>query len=636
MGDHRPVNLPDLTVPGRGRSAVEEAEALLALTDVLSRASTDLRELLRTAAEAVARLCGDTVALWLTEGPPTDPVLRVRSWWHEDPRARADLAELGSTVRLPASADSFLWNVVDRGPMLLRHVSPDQLASSAHPAYLEYFRRWGLASMVLVPLRSRGGLLGVLGCSRDGGRASFDDADLAFIERIGAPLALALDNARLVADVRRELAERVEAEQALRHQATHDALTGLPNREALHEALDESLRAGRVAMLMMDLDGFKEINDAFGHAVGDDVLVLVARRLRAATPHGAVLARLGGDEFAVVVPGADVAAAEAVARGLRRTLDEPLAVAASRLAVSGSVGIATAAGPDAAAGTLLRQADTAMYRAKRTARRVAAYDPESDGWAAVQLPRIAEVRHALTAGELVLHWQPVVDVSTGRLHHVEALVRWVHPVRGLLGADEVVPLAEQGGLAEDLTAVVLDLALRQARAWGAAGHPVDVAVNVPPVVVALPGWTEQLLAALRAHGLAPGDVILEVTESTLATRAARQGLAELASAGVRLALDDFGTGWSSLARLRDLPLRQLKIDRSFVTGMVENAVDRALVRAVAALGRELGLQVIAEGVETAAVSRLLAELGVDLQQGWLHGHPSPARAHPADLGGSPR
>jgi EAL domain-containing protein (putative c-di-GMP-specific phosphodiesterase class I) len=247
----------------------------------------------------------------------------------------------------------------------------------------------------------------------------------------------------------------------------------------------------------------------------------------------------------------------------------------------------------------------------------------------VQLPRLAELRRALTTGELVLHWQPVVDARRA-LHHVEGLVRWQHPERGLLGADEVVPLAEQGGLAGELTTVVLDLALRRAAGWRTDGRPVDVAVNVPASVVGRPGWTDAVLTALTTHGLTPDDLLLEVTESSLATQGARQGLAELAAAGIRLALDDFGTGWSSLAHLRQLPVRQVKIDRSFVTGADGDPADRALVRAITTLGHELGLQVVAEGVETPGVERLLHTLGVDLQQGWLHGRPGPDLTEPED------
>jgi EAL domain-containing protein (putative c-di-GMP-specific phosphodiesterase class I) len=210
------------------------------------------------------------------------------------------------------------------------------------------------------------------------------------------------------------------------------------------------------------------------------------------------------------------------------------------------------------------------------------------------------------------------------VHHLEALVRWAHPERGLLGAEHVVPLAEQGGLAGELADVVLRLALDRLRRWRAAGRDVAVAVNVPAVVVGRPGFTAAVLDALGRNGLAPADLVVEVTESTVATRAARQGLAELDAAGLRLALDDFGTGWSSLAHLRDLPLRQVKVDRSFVTGLDGDPVAAALVRAVTALGHELGLQVVAEGVESAGESRRLAELGVDLQQGWLHGRPAPA------------
>ncbi|MCV2488718.1 EAL domain-containing protein [Geodermatophilus sp. YIM 151500] len=622
----------DILLRPPGTDPVARAEALLALTDVLARATTDMPLLLRTAAEAVARLCGDTVAIWLVDTQDGPPVMQVRAWWHVDPLARTDLEELGAPVRLPSDPPGFLWSVAASGPRLMAHVRRDDLAG-IHPGYGEYFRRWGLASMLLVPLRARNRLLGLMGVSRDADGPAYDEDDLAFAVRVAAHLSLALDNAGLVAEVRRELGERIAAERALRHQAQHDALTGLPNRLTMRTAVDDALAGGRVALLVADLDGFKEVNDALGHTVGDDALQQVARRLRAATPADGLLARLGGDEFAVVLPSADRGRGLDVAGALRATLATPVAVAASRLALSASVGVAVAPDDGTDAATLLRYADVAMYRAKRAATGVAAYDPDLDTAAAQRLPRLTELRRALVGGELLVHWQPIVESATGAVRHREALVRWAHPREGLLGADEVVPLAEQGGLAGELTEVVLRLALGQWRAWSDAGAALPVAVNVPPSVVGRESWVGDVLAELGAHGAPPASLVVEVTESALATDATRRGLTALAEAGVRLALDDFGTGWSSLAQMRTMPLHQLKADRTFVTGMADDRTDRALVRTVTALGHELGLEVVAEGVQTPEVRDLLTAMGVDLQQGFLHGRPAAA---PADAPGRRR
>ena len=554
----------------------------------------------------------------------------MSSWWHSDPQARADLERLGLPVRLPEDPPGFLWAVAGAPePLLLEHVTAADMVG-VNERYAEYFEVWGLASMILVPLRARGHLLGALGVARNGTGPSYVPADLSFVTRVGVQLALALDNALLVDTVRRELVNTSAAEAAMRHLAMYDALTQLPNRQHLRTELDVALDAGPVALLLLDLDGFKEINDALGHQVGDLVLQEVARRFDAAAPEDSVLARLGGDEFALLLT-ADAAGqdrASAVGHGLLATLDRPIHVAGTSLHVGASIGASASTSLGEPATQLLRRADTAMYRAKRAREGLAHYDPVLDAEAAQRLLRIADLRAAIAGGELRVHYQPVVTSADGTPHHWEALVRWQTAGGRLVPPGEFVPLAEQSGLVYDLTLDVLARVCDDVRRWRLAGQERRVAVNVPPSVLADGRWTIDLELALASAGLGLDALLVEVTESSATVDRARRVMQELADRGVVFALDDFGTGWSSLAVLRSLPLRQVKIDRAFVGDLAHDPVSRGLVTAIVDISRLLGLQTVAEGVETAEQSAVLRELGVELQQGWLHGRPAPAVHEP--------
>jgi diguanylate cyclase (GGDEF)-like protein len=418
------------------------------------------------------------------------------------------------------------------------------------------------------------------------------------------------------------------ASRRLRHQALHDALTGLPNRSLLNRRADRALRGdAAAAMLLIDLDRFKEVNDTLGHDYGDGLLVEVAERLGGVLRRDDTLARLGGDEFAVLIDGApDRAAVIEVAGRLQDVLRRPFALRGVAVELEASIGVAYYPEHGTTAGTLLQRADVAMYDAKRGRHGIATYSAERDPYSADRLGLLAELRRAIEHDELVLHYQPKVSLSTGGLTGVEALVRWQHPTRGLLGPDEFVPLAERTGAVADLTGWVLDRALAQHRAWSDDGLDVPIAVNLAAANIVDVTLPAAVAALLERHGV-PGDrLACEISEHTVMADPLRAAdvLAGLRALGVWLSLDDFGTGHSSLAYLKRLPLDEVKIDRSFVAGMTEDENDAVIVRSTIDLARNLGLEVVAEGVETATIMQLLADLCCDTAQGYHVSRPLPA------------
>lgn len=433
----------------------------------------------------------------------------------------------------------------------------------------------------------------------------------------------------------RDTTEARSMADALRYQATHDALTGLFNRNQfmamLEVAVAQAQRSGRpCAVLLLDLDDFKGINDSHGHAAGDRVLVEVAARLRGALRAGDVIARLGGDEFTVLLSDVlDAAVAQGVASKVLKALSQPCSVDGYELEPGGSLGIAMC--PDDAADpmTLLRYADLAMYAAKEAGRQgVALYD-RSMGEAMDARARIQErLRHALRRGELELHYQPLVNVTSLRIESVEALLRWNDPELGPIPPDRFIPVAEASGLILPLSEWVLETACAQASAWHAAGWPVRVAVNVSPQQFRLKDLPRRVSDLLSRHQLPATALELEITESQAMSNPleARETLYALSQMGVTLALDDFGTGHSSLAQLKRLPVHRLKIDREFVRGVPHDDADVALVRGMAALARSLQLQVVAEGVETPTQWSFLRRCGVHEIQGWLIARAMPAAA----------
>ncbi|MGW4198701.1 putative bifunctional diguanylate cyclase/phosphodiesterase [Streptomyces sp. NPDC005004] len=436
------------------------------------------------------------------------------------------------------------------------------------------------------------------------------DAQPVLLPLFAVPL-IALDSALWMA--------RARAEEQLR-----DPLTGLPNRQWLLEriwtALDDAERIGaRSALLLIDLDRFRSVNDTLGHLAGDRLLLQIAERLRHALPRGAEAARLGGDEFAVLLPVADsTTSATRIARGLVTTLSSPLDLDGLTLVLEASAGVALF--PDHAldAEGMLRRADVAMYQAKRDRSGVEAYESKRDSNTPDRLALLGDLRRALDAHEVQLHYQPKVRFD-GQVAGLEALVRWVHPERGKVPPDEFIAIAETSGLMPLLTEYVLETALGQVARWREQGLRVPVAVNVSPRDVHSPGFAGSVAARLARHGVPAGALQLEITEHVLLedpTRAA-DTLAALTGHGVKMSLDDFGTGYSSLVHLRRLPVSELKIDRSFVARLAVDAEDAEIVRCTVDLAHSLGLVVVAEGVEDDETWERLRDLGCDAVQGWL-------------------
>ncbi|SFN14498.1 diguanylate cyclase (GGDEF) domain-containing protein [Streptomyces sp. cf124] len=444
-------------------------------------------------------------------------------------------------------------------------------------------------------------------------------APLVCVVALAQPLLLPLFAIPLIALDSTLWIARARAEEQLR-----DPLTGLPNRQWLLErtwtALDDAERIGaRSALMLIDLDRFRSVNDTLGHLAGDRLLLQIADRLRVALPRGAEAARLGGDEFAVLLPVADsTTSASRVARNLVAALGSPLDLDGLTLVLEASAGLAVF--PDHAldAEGLLRRADVAMYQAKRDRTGVEVYESKRDSNTPDRLGLLGDLRRALDAREVELHYQPKVRFD-GQVAGLEALVRWVHPERGKVPPDEFIAIAESSGLMPHLTEYVLETALGQVARWRAQGLHVPVAVNVSPRDVHTPGFAGAVAARLARHGVPAGALQLEITEHVLLEdpQRAADTLAGLTGHGVKMSLDDFGTGYSSLVHLRRLPVSELKIDRSFVARLAIDNEDAEIVRCTVDLAHSLGLLVVAEGVEDDETWERLRDLGCDAVQGWL-------------------
>jgi diguanylate cyclase (GGDEF)-like protein len=472
-----------------------------------------------------------------------------------------------------------------------------------------------------VLLHGEAGPIGAITASgRLGDVGGLELTDLRLLEALAGHAAIGLHNGRLADRLRDQVSENA-------HQAMHDSLTALPNRLMFDRTATVSLAAAdNCAVLLLDLDRFKEINDTLGHAAGDAVLQEVGSRLSAIVTDGACVARLGGDEFAVVMLEADLRDATDFAERIRTALLAPLDIVGVTLTLDASIGIALAPEHGTDIATLLRRADVAMYAAKDTHGSVVVYAPDRDHNSAARLALVADLRAAIANGDLVLAYQPKTQTLGREVHGVEALVRWNHPVRGMIPPDDFIGIAEQTGLIAPLTEWVLRTALTQCRTWLEQGLDLGVAVNISPRTLHDAGFTQQLSSLLEEARVPASRLTLEITEGALMDDPERaiDVLWELRRAGVRLSVDDLGVGHSSLAYLKRLPVHEIKIDKSFVTRMVDDGDDEAIVTAVIAMVHRLRMTVVAEGVEDERTLTRLAELGADIAQGYWMSRPVPA------------
>jgi diguanylate cyclase (GGDEF)-like protein/PAS domain S-box-containing protein len=429
----------------------------------------------------------------------------------------------------------------------------------------------------------------------------------------------------------RDVSEKKAQLAALEHQVLHDVLTDLPNRILIKDRLEQAILAAEqdahaVGLLIFDLDDFKEVNDTLGHHFGDEVLRQVATRVGPHLRSIDTLARLGGDEFGVLLPAiTDMKDAMRVAQNVFNSFADPFDIEGQTFACGASIGVAIypAHGQDAPA--IMRCSEVAMYAAKTTRNGFLPYSPEQETTSVSSLSLRVDLREAIEQNQLTLYYQPKIHLRSGLVTRVEALVRWRHPERGLMQPDQFIPLAERTALIKPLTDWVLDCALSQCREWHDHGYPIHVAVNLPTQSLLEPFLPQRVSKTLEKWGLDPRVLKLEITESGIMADPPHvlAILHLLRTLGVRLSLDDFGTGYSSLIHMRNLPVDEIKIDKSFIMGMKHNESDAAIVRSIISLAHSLGHEVVAEGVDDEETFRMLSELGCDLAQGYYLTPPLP-------------
>jgi diguanylate cyclase (GGDEF)-like protein len=498
-----------------------------------------------------------------------------------------------------------------------------RLADAPEPI-TDHYRERGLVDGMAARLTGGAGTGALFVVGTTEGAVEYTGRDLRLFGAISRQARSALERARLVERLRHEARQK-------EHQALHDALTGLPNRLHFTIVIEDALRRardadGRVAVLLVDLDRFKEVNDTLGHQLGDTLLQEMALRLSEVAGGEDLLARLGGDEFGIVVRDLDeVSDAVAWARRIGTALHRPFMHEGLAIQISGSIGIALAPDHGMDGVTLLRRADVAMYEAKSSGASFEVYEPQRDTYSTRRLAMAAELRAAIEEGDIQLHYQPKARLSGGDLVGVEALARWTHPRHGNVPPDEFVELAERTGLIGPLTEHVLRVALRDQKRMRWDGRRLGVAINVAATSLQDEDFTAMVSRVLHEFDAEPQTITFEVTETTMMTDSARARLvlSELDEMGLRLSIDDFGTGYSSLSYLSSLPVDEVKIDRSFVMRMAMNERQAKIVSSTTALVHSLDLSVVAEGVENETTWNLLEAAGCDVAQGFWLGRPMP-------------
>ncbi|MBA3419129.1 MAG: GGDEF domain-containing protein [Geodermatophilaceae bacterium] len=473
------------------------------------------------------------------------------------------------------------------------------------------------AEVIGVPLSSASGVIGYMEvCDRRGDRLDFSEDDVRLLESLATHVSAASQNVQLLGE--------------LRYDASHDRLTRLPNRLRLAEVIDELLETesaspGELAVVVIDLNSLKEVNDTLGHDAGDQLLTAAAAMLVEHAPQEATIGRMGGDEFAVLMPVGDLEDAEAQAAVLREAISVPYDVAGVTVEVSATIGLALGPSHSTSAASLLQRADVALYAGHSAGQPVTSYQPAMDQSSLRRLHLGTQLREAMLSGQVFVVFQPLIDVGSNSVRSVETLVRWQHPRYGAVSPDDFIPLAERIGMINPLTMHVLRLALQQCRKWLDRDIRIEVAVNLSPRTLSDASFAESVERILRDQRVPPELLTFEITESSVMAdpATALPVLHALHGLGVKLSIDDFGTGYSSLAYLSRLPVDEVKIDKAFIQNMGTEINDSSITKAIIDLAHGLGLTVVAEGVEDELTRDLLTGMGCDTIQGYLVSRPLP-------------
>ena len=616
--DGKPAKVRGVLVDITSLKRTEELTRLMAVVAEAANRTSSVDEALQVGIDNICAATGWLVGhAWLVpedESGVRQPTRLVNSpiWHLSDPDRFASFRR--TTDTLPSRVGEGLASRALKGA----HIA---LTDPGHTSPTNFLRRQaaeavGLTRGIAVPVRVGEVVVAVLEFFTD----RSIDAD--------AELRQALEHAALQLG---RVIERTTAARALERQATTDSLTELPNRTLLLAELRQAIHAAesgghRVSLLLFDVDNFKEINDSFGHPAGDAVLRQIGPRIRGEVRGSDSVARLGGDEFAVLLRGAETKDAIRIGRQIVRALEEPVTVGDQAVDVHASFGIATFPDHAAEASSLMQRADVAMYVAKRSGNGFAVYSPDQDPYDVNRVVVMGELRQAVDSGQLSVFYQPKVRIATRALVGFEALVRWQHPRRGWLPPSEFVPLAERTGLIKKVTASVLDIVLRQLAEWQREGWAVPIAVNLSMRDLLDPHFGQLVKDQLAVTGVTAPLLQFEITESAAMSEPERvmQTILPLQKTGIQFAIDDFGTGYSSLAYLQRLPVREIKIDRSFVGQMSTSANSASIVQAIVELGHRLGLEAVAEGIEDEQTYNLLLKSGCDTGQGYLFSKPLPA------------